>query len=222
MEDKNMELRDLEELIKTRRSIRVWQDREVPEQLLMQAIELATWAPNGGNRQNWHFYIVQNKETIKALRDAVQSSADLMASWPEARKFGDAAATWKQKVGFFGTAPAVIAVATFQYQSTADLLLAARGEDDPQARIAREWRNSADSRIQSVSAAVAYLLLVLHQMGLGAVWMTGPIQAKGELEKILKVPAGRDLMALIPVGYPAEQPSPKKLKPVREVVDVIR
>jgi len=222
MEDRNVEFSDLEQLVKTRRSIRVWQDREVPEELLMRAIELATWAPSGGNRQNWHFTIVQNRETIKALRDAVQSSADLMASWPEARQFGDAAATWKQKVAFFGSAPAVIAAATFQYQSMADQLLAARGEADPQARRAREWRNSADSRIQSVSAAVAYLLLVLHQMGLGAVWMTGPIQAKGELEKILKVPAGRDLTALIPVGYPAEEPLPKKPRPVKEVVDVIR
>ncbi len=216
-----MEFTDLEKLIKTRRSIRAWQDKEVPEKLLMQAIELATWAPNAGNQQNWHFYIVQNKETIKALTDAVQASADRITSWPEAKKFGDAATTWKQKVGFFGTAPAIIAVTASQYQSIADRLLAARGESDPQARQTREWRNSADSRIQSVSSAIAYLLLILHQMGLGAVWMTGPMQAKGELEKILKVSSGKDLIALIPVGYPAEKPASKDHKPVEEVTEVI-
>jgi len=64
-----VEFSDLEQVIKTRRSIRVWQDREVPEDLLMRAIDLATWAPNGGNRQNWHFYLVQNRETIRDLRD---------------------------------------------------------------------------------------------------------------------------------------------------------
>ena len=32
-----------------------------------------------------------------------------------------------------------------------------------------KWTTTVDSRIQSVSAAIAYLLLALHQMGLGAV-----------------------------------------------------
>ena len=217
-----MKFTDLEKLIKTRCSIRMWQNKEVSEKLILQAIELATWAPNAANQQNWHFYIIKNKEIIKALKDAVQDSADRMVLWPESKQFGDAVTAWQQKVGFFGSAPAVIAVTTSQYQSMADRLLAARGESDPQVRQIRQWRNSADSRLQSTAAAIAYLLLVLHQMGLGAVWMTGPIQAKGELEKILKVPAGKDLIALIPVGYPAEKPSPKNRKPVEEVVDIIR
>ena len=50
-----MELGELTNLIKSRRSVRDWQDREVSEQLLLQAIELATWAPNGGNQQNLAF-----------------------------------------------------------------------------------------------------------------------------------------------------------------------
>ncbi len=53
-----MELHDLEGLIKGRRSIRRWREDAVPEDLLMKAIELATWAPNAGNRQNWRFYLV--------------------------------------------------------------------------------------------------------------------------------------------------------------------
>jgi nitroreductase len=69
---------------------------------------------------------------------------------------------------------------------------------------------------------IAYLLLVLHQIGLGAVWMTGPTQAKGEIEKILNIPEEMDFVALIPVGYPAENPAPNGRKPVGEVVQVIR
>ena len=55
-----MELIDLEKLIKSRRSIRRWQDKRVSEELLLKAIEMATWAPNGGNQQNWRFYVVVN------------------------------------------------------------------------------------------------------------------------------------------------------------------
>ena len=100
---------DLAGLIKTRRSIRRWQAREVPRELLLQAVELATWAPNGGNRQNWHFYIILNRDTIQAIADAVQASADRLAAWPEANQFGSEVSRWRQNASFFRTAPAAIA-----------------------------------------------------------------------------------------------------------------
>lgn len=217
-----MEFADLDKLIRTRRSIRRWQDKEVPESILTQAIELATWAPNGGNQQNWRFYIIVNRQTIKAIADAVQASADRVASWEEAGKSGHVAASWRDRASSFRHAPAAIAVASSQYQSLADQILAARGKTDPRARQMRRWREVADSRIQSVASAIAYLLLVLHQMGLGAVWMTGPLQAKGEIEKIMRVPRHMDVIAFIPVGYPAESPAPKGRRPVGEVCEVIR
>ncbi len=113
-------------------------------------------------------------------------------------------------------------MAAARYQSAVDLAMEAREETDPRAAQMRQWRNIADSRIQSVASAIAHLLLILHQMGLGAVWMTGPIQAKEEIEKILKVPAGLDLVAFIPVGYPDEKPETRGRKPVGEVSEIVR
>lgn len=217
-----MELTDLADIIKSRRSIRSWQDKEVPENLLLRAIELATWAPSGGNQQNWRFYLIMNRDTINAIADAVEENTGQMASWPEVSSLGDIAARFGQRASFFRNAPAAIAVAAGQYQSLVDKILADREKVDPQAAKIRQWRNIADSRIQSVAAAIAYLLLVLHQMGLGAVWMTGPMQAKGEIEKILSVPQELDIIAFIPVGYPGESPSPKERKPVEEVTEIIR
>lgn len=218
-----MELADLANLIKSRRSVRVWQDKEVPEELLVQAIELATWAPNGGNQQNWRFYIIKNKATIKAIANAVQTSSDLINSWPEAAKFTNTTAPRPQGgVGFLGNAPAAIAIAAAKYQSQVDLILEAREKIDPRAAKMRNWRNIADSRIQSVASATAHLLLVFHQMGLGAVWMTGPMQAKKEIEKLLKVPTELDVVAFIPVGYPAETPVSRGRKPVGEISEIIR
>ncbi len=216
-----MELVDLANLIRSRRSIRSWQDKKVPQDLLLQALELATWAPNGGNQQNWHFYVILNRDTIKAIADAVQASANQITSWPEADKFMDTART-RERASFFREAPAAIAVAASQYQSAVDQLLAIREKSDSQAHNIREWRNVANSRVQSVSATIAYLVLILHQMGLGTVWMAGPMQAKKEIENILKVPPELDLIAFIPVGYPAESPAPGGRKPVGEVCEVIR
>ena len=42
-----------------------------------------------------------------------------------------------------------------------------------------------------------------------------------EVEAILKVPENMDIVALIPVGYPAESPT-KDRKPVQEVCEIIR
>lgn len=217
-----MELAELANLIRSRRSIRRWQDKEIPEELLTQAISIATWAPSGGNQQNWHFYIIKNRDTINTIADAVKTSTEQIVSWPEASILGDNAARWRERADFFRSAPATIAVTAAHYQSTADKVLAARGEKDPQAARIREWRNIANSRIQCVSAAITNLLLVLHQMGLGAVWMTGPMQAKDAIEKALNVPPEMDLVAFIPVGYPAENPAPKGRRPLAEVCEIIR
>ena len=83
-----MEIEELSELIKSRRSIRLWEDKPVPEELLLKAIELATWAPNGANQQNWYFYVILNKSIIKAIADATQEGMSYMMSWPEMAQMG--------------------------------------------------------------------------------------------------------------------------------------
>jgi nitroreductase len=216
-----MKTEELAGLIKGRRSIRCWLEKPVDEEALLQAIELATWAPNGGNQQNWLFYVILKKSVIASIADAVQSRADYVASLPEASQIGENLARMLKRSDFFRNAPSVIAVASSQYKSPLDQISAAREKTDPKIREMIGWRSVANTRIQSVAAAIAYLLLILHQKGLGAVWMTGPMQAKGDIEKTLNVPEGMDLVALIPVGYPAEDPAPRERRPVRDVTRII-
>ena len=80
-----MNIQELEQLIKGRRSIRRWKKQDVSDDLIKKAIELATWAPNGGNYQGWRFVVVKNRETIEKLANAVQSVQDKIISWPEVR-----------------------------------------------------------------------------------------------------------------------------------------
>jgi nitroreductase len=74
--------------------------------------------------------------------------------------------------------------------------------------------------IQSVAAAVTTMLLVFHQMGLGAVWLVSPLQAKKEIETILKVSPTMALVCLVAVGYPGESPQ-KDRKPVDQVLEFV-
>lgn len=213
---------ELSELVKTRRSVRKYQDKPVPEELLVKALELATWAPNGGNQQLWRFLIVSNRELIQKMADAVQSKTELLASWPEAAQFGETVARWKQRSDFFRGAPVCIAVLMGRYSSTADQILRARGETDPVARDMRAWRETGKTSLQTAAAAITYICLFLHHFGLGTTWMGGPLQAKKEIEGLLKVSQEWDFVGLIPVGYPAETPKTPPRKPVQEVIEFFR
>jgi len=211
---------ELEALYRQRRSVRRWQDRPVPEELLLKAVELGTWAPNGGNRQPYHFYVVTNKDKIQAMARAVKDAALVIAGWAQGEE-AQTAERWVAASDFFRYAPAAVALGAGFYQSLADQLMAAR-PDDPRARVMMAARQQGSSRLQSAAAAIAQMLLAFETMGLGAVWMTGPLQAKAEIEAILEMDPAFDLVALIPVGYPAEEPQEKPRKPVAEICTVIR
>jgi nitroreductase len=215
-------LEELDELIKTRRSVRKFQDKPVPEDLLLKALELATWAPNGGNYQPWRFLVVTKKELIHKMADAVKAKTELLASWPEARQFGEAVERWRRMSDFFRGAPACIAILMGKYSSIADQILQGRGETDPIAREIRSNRQLGSTSLQSVAAAITYLLLILHYFGLAATWMAGPQQAKKEIEHLLGVSGEWDFVDLIPVGYPAETPKVPARKAVAEVVQFSR
>lgn len=219
-----MDLTSLEEMIVTRRSVRKYQDRPVPEELLLKAVELATWAPNSGGRQTWHFTVVTNRDLVRQVAEAVQSVTDLMATWPEAQtdEIRPSIERWKVTSSFFRGAPALVAVSMGDYNSVTDLLTHARAAVDPQAAEIVKNRELGSSRLQTAAAAVTTLLLVLHQMGLGACWMAGPQQAKRQIEEVLGIADQFHFVALIPVGWPAEEPRPRARKSMDEMVTVLR
>ena len=215
-----MDMQTLEKLIKGRRSIRQWKKEGVPDEFLKKAVELATWAPNGGNYQGWRFVVVKNRGVIEKMADAVQLVADKMASWPEARSWGEDIQRYQKNASFFRNAPVCIGLFTGEYQSPMEKLLVARESFDSEAKRVMGYRRSAPTVVQSVAAAATTMLLVFHQMGLGAVWLVSPIQAKKEIETILKVPSTMSLVCLVAVGYPDESPQ-KDRKPVDQVLEFV-
>ncbi|MEM2337995.1 MAG: nitroreductase family protein [Candidatus Bathyarchaeia archaeon] len=61
---------DVFEVIKGRRSIRAFQEADVPKEIVEKLIEAAMWAPSAGNIQPWEFVIVRNSETKRRLAEA--------------------------------------------------------------------------------------------------------------------------------------------------------
>lgn len=58
------------EVIKKRRSIREFQDKEIPQKIVDKLIDALIWAPSAGNLQARKFYFVYNREIKKKLAAA--------------------------------------------------------------------------------------------------------------------------------------------------------
>ena len=215
-----MEFAELEKLIKTRRSIRKWKTDAVPEELLVKAIELAGWSPNSGGKQPYHCYVITNPAIIAAIGEAVQEVTDYLASLCKSVEDQAVVERWQANSGFFRSAPALVVSASI-YQSIADKLQA-DNMDQPRVCEINRCRQIAGSRLQTVGAFVDHLLLAFHALGLAAVWMAGPTQAKTAVENIINIGDNEDFVALIPVGYADEQPVAPVRKPVEQIVTILR
>lgn len=62
----------LKELIKNRRSIRVFTGKKIPEEDIKRIIEVGIWAPSGCNNQELRFLILEDMEEIKKFKPHLQ------------------------------------------------------------------------------------------------------------------------------------------------------
>ena len=194
----------LENIIQ-RRTVRDFSDRPVPIEIIQNAIQTASSAPSGANKQPWHFVIVKNPVVKKDIRIAAEK---------EEKEFYEHRAPdyWLQDLNQFGTdwhkpfleiAPYLIVVFKQSYD------LGKRGKRK------NYYVN------ESVGIASGFLLTALHNAGLAT--LTHTPSPMGFLEKILRRPENENAVLLIPVGYPAENakvPDLKK-KSFQEVATII-
>ena len=59
--------------IRTRRSTRSFQTRQITDAELSTLLEAAVWAPSGGNSQTWQFIAIQNEEKLLELNELVRA-----------------------------------------------------------------------------------------------------------------------------------------------------
>lgn len=81
-----------------------------------------------------------------------------------------------------------------------------------------EQSYSRTKDIQAVGACLQNMLLAVHSLGLGAVWVGEIVNQREDVEKILEVPAHLELMAVLAVGHPGKPPADSKRKSVSELI----
>ena len=70
--------------------------------------------------------------------------------------------------------------------------------------------------IQDTAAAIQNIHLTAYSLGLGTCWIGAFREEKAR--ETLKIPHGIRPVAIIPVGYPAESPSPRSRRPISQIV----
>jgi nitroreductase len=169
----------LVEIIKKRRSVRKFEEKEIPKEILEELKEAIIWAPSAGNLQSRKFYFVFNEEIKRKLAVAALNQ------------------------DFIAKAPLVVV-------GCCDLeKISWYGE-----------RGKNLYTICDVSASIENLMLLATEKGLGTCWV-GAFD-EGEVSKILNLPKNLRPIAIIPVGFSAEKPSPPERVSKNEVIKEVK
>jgi len=170
---------ELLEIIKSRRSIRAFQKKEIPTEMIEQLKEALIWAPSAGNLQSRKFYFVFNQQIKEQIAEAALNQ------------------------DFIARAPLVVVCCA-----------------DKRIKSRYGQRGENLYMICDVAASLQNLLLLVHQLGLGAVWIGAFDET--QVAKILNCPDYLRPIAIVPIGFPAETPSPPSRISKEEVVELVK
>jgi nitroreductase len=159
---------DTFELISTRRSIRKFTDRTVPDYVINKIIEAGTCAPSGLNNQPWKFAVIRDSKLKTEISSLTHYSKIVLGANVLIEVFLDHTAS---------------------YDRIKDA--------------------------QAIGACMQNMLLYIHSIDLGAVWLGEILKKKEKVRELAKGPEDYELMAVIALGYPAE----KKGKGNRKTLD---
>jgi nitroreductase/NAD-dependent dihydropyrimidine dehydrogenase PreA subunit len=189
---------EVEQLLRSRRSIRAYQERPVPRELIERALDATRQAPSGHNRQPVGWTVVSGPDSVHALASAVitwmrglVAQAHLLG---EALGAEDLVERWER-----GEDPIL--------RRAPHVVLAHANAANPTASVA-------------ATIAITYLQLVASALGLGTCW-AGYLQiAVGQqpaVARLVEVPEGHRIHGATMLGYPRYRYS---AIPARKALDV--
>lgn len=187
--ENEMKMRALElfENMDKRRTTRHFSSRNVPRELVEQAIRCGSTAPSGAHLQPWTFVAVSNAELKTKMREAAEEEERKTYSerMPEA---------WQEVLEPLGTD------AVKEHMTDAPWLVVL-------FRHSKRVRTNGENgptyySTESCGIAAGMFIHAIHNMGL--VTLTHTPSPMGFLRDILNRPEHEHAMLVMPVGYPAE------------------
>ena len=204
---------ELAQIMRTTFACRRFTDEPVPDDELSVILELARFAPSGGNRQGWHVIAVRDPETKTKL---IELSVPALELYLAQRTAGENPWNTIDPSAVDPASVSLPASATEWYRDLANapvLLVVA---------VDLKLVASADrhlDRIGVISGASIYpfahnILLAAHDRGWGGALTTFIAAAEPDAQALLDMPAHVALAGIIPLGRPAKELTKLSRKPV--------
>lgn len=179
-----------------RRTVRDFDSREIPDEVIEMALRTAASAPSGANQQPWRFVVVKDAATKSKIRAAAEAEEREFYAHRATREWLDALAALgtDEHKPFLEQAPVLIPIFLQRY-----------GIDAQGKRIKNYYMP------ESVGIATGFLIAALHYAGVATLTHTpSPMRF---LNEILGRPSNERPFLLLVAGYP---------KPDCEVPDIER
>lgn len=166
---------ELVELIKSRRSIGVLDEKDVPDEVVKELLDIAVWAPNHKKTEPWKFRVIKGEGRVKLGEEMARITKEKSTglSEEEAKQKIEKAAKGPLR------APVIIALAV-----------------SPSGKV---------PEIEEIAACGCVLqnfLLAATEKGLATIVRTGDIAHEPELRPYLKLEENDKIIGLIYLGYP--------------------
>jgi nitroreductase len=181
------------ELLKKRRSIRNFQDKEVPLDTIKEILQESTLAPSASNGQPCRFIIINNKEMMKKLSD--ESKKNILKDFAENKASANpiyANLLKKEEFNVFYNAPCLIYVVGPVH--TRNLYF-------------------------DCALMASYIMFSAVQRGLGTCWINlGAHIRDPRLRTEIGLPDDYQIVAPLIIGYPKDIPAASE----RHAPDIIK
>ena len=199
------------EAIERRRSIRKFREDPVPDECITALLDAARLAPSGCNAQPWRFKIVRDSETRSRLASAAYNQSFIaqapvvLVCCADIQGYLDGTVSGIKDLGQTGAIDDRIV----------RILLRRTSQMDTQMKIMS--KEHLGSRMAfNVAIAVEHIVLRALDFGLGTCWVR--LIEEQKVREIFGWDENLFIVALLPIGYPAESPPPRKRLPLQELL----
>tara|TARA_R110002096_G_scaffold172757_2_gene346661 strand:- start:29805 stop:30473 length:669 start_codon:yes stop_codon:yes gene_type:complete len=171
--------------VKRRRTIREFSNRPIPQEIIEHCLLAAGTAPNGANKQPWHFVAVSDPEVKKKIRIAAEEEEHEFYNRRAPQDWLDDLKKFRttENKPFLETAPYLIGIFAQSY-----------GLDENANKDKHYYVK------ESVGIATGILITALHESGLAT--LTHTPSPMGFLNKVMGRPENEKAFLLLVVGYP--------------------
>lgn len=186
---------ELKDIIKGRRSISAYQDKEVSAELLKELLNIAIWVPNHKLTEPWRFVFIQgeSKRKLAEMNREIAKSKVKDATEEELEHVGENA-----------------------YQKIMDVpfIILVINQLHPQEKLREEDYAATSCVIQNFS-------LLAWEKGISVFWKTGKLAMGEETAELIGLEDDERVVGLLQIGYPDKTKTPYQREQAESRITVL-